>query len=216
MRKVFTWTLASTAVLVVACGRSKSPTGTAMSVDLKRDLQLAAATQAISINPDEISPVSKNDIALRPRKAPDGPKVIRSEHPTVKASAKPVEAAEVKTEMPQVQVLASSPAPSESPTPDAPPLARPAPVPTENYPSTGNAPTSGNGPNRGGGNGGMGGIGGIFGGIFGGIGDDDHCEPRGGARRGGGRPIGGMGGVYGGRPGVPPIGGIIVIGGRRR
>lgn len=214
MRKVFTLTLASSAVVAIACGKGKAPTNTAMSADLKHDLQLAAATQTISINPDEISPSSKPEVALRTKKAPDGPKVIRSEHPTVKASAKPVEAAEVKTDIPQVQVLASSPAPSETPTPDSPPLARPAPVPAPTYPSTGPVQTSGNGPSRGAGNGG---IGGIFGSIFGGMGDDDHCDPR--PRPHGGRPIGGdNSGIYGRPTGMPRRGGfpIVVIGGRSR
>lgn len=223
MRKTFTLTLASTAVVAIACGKGKSPATTAMSADLKHDLQLAATTQSISINPDEVSPASKQELAVRPKAAPSGPKVIRSEHPTVKASAMPVEAAqaEVKTEMPQVQVAASSPAPAATPSSDAPPLARPAPVPTDNYPSTGTMPTSGNGPNRGGGNTGNGGIGGGIGGIFGGIfgGDDDHCDPR--PRPHGGRPIGGDGGYGrpGGMPGTRPMGGrfpIVVIGGRHR
>lgn len=216
MRKVFTLALASTAVVAVACGKGKAAANSAMSADLKHDLQLASATQSISINPDEISPSSKPEVALRPKKAPNGSKVIRSEHPTTKASAKPVEAAEVKTDIPQVQVLASSPAPSETPTPDSPPLARPSPMPAPTYPSTGPVQTSGNGPSRGAGNGG---IGGIFGGIFGGMGDDDHCDPR--PRPHGGRPIGGDNGtgIYG-RPGGMPRGGgripIVVIGGRSR
>lgn len=224
MRKAVTLTLASTAVVAIACGKGKSPTSTAMTADLRHDLQLAAATQSISINPDEISPASKQELAVRPKSAPGGPKVIRGNRPTAKASALPVEVAEAKSEVPQVQVLASSPAPSETPAPDSPPLARPAPVPADNYPSTGSFPASGDGPNRGGGNTGHGGIGGGIGGIFGGIfgGDDDHCDPR--PRPRGGRPIGGDngGGIYGrptGMPGTRPIGGrfpIVVIGGRSR
>src|ERR1041384_2112786 len=84
-------TLASTAFVAIACGKDKSPTSAAMSADLKRDIQLASATQNIRINPDEVSPQSKQELALKNKKAPDGPKVIRSEHPTVKASANPVE-----------------------------------------------------------------------------------------------------------------------------
>src|SRR5437763_12542413 len=97
-------TLASSAVVAIACGKDKSPKSAAMSADLKRDLQLASSTQNIRINPDEISPVSKQELALKTKRAPDGPKVIRTEHPTVKASATPLEAAEIKSEIPQVQV----------------------------------------------------------------------------------------------------------------
>jgi hypothetical protein len=145
-----------------------------MSDDLKRDIKLASATQNIQISPDEVTPQSHQEMAVRPKRAPSGPKVIRTQHPTVKASAAPVVAAEVKTQVPQVQVMASAPAPSETPAPDAPPLARPAPIPTQNYPSSGSIPGAGSGR-------GPGGVGGIFGGIFGGGmgGDDDHCDPRG-------------------------------------
>jgi hypothetical protein len=131
--------------------------------------------------------------------------VIRTEHPTVKASAAPIEAAEVKTNIPQVEVMASAPAPSETPSPDSPPLARPSPVPAPTYPSTG--------PIAGGGSGGAGSvIGGILGGIFRGGIDDDHCDPRGPRRRG---PIGG--GVYGMPPGgIGGMGGIFGGGGGRR
>lgn len=194
MRKLIKWTLASTALVAVACGKGK-PNSTAMADDLKRDLKLASQTQNIQISPDEVAPQSHQELALKPKRAPNGPKVIRTQHPTVKASATPVETAEVPTNVPQVQVMASAPSPSETPTPDAPPMARPAPVPAQSYPSTGRIPASG---------GGMGGVlGGIFGAVIrGGVGDDDHCDPRGG--RHGGRPIGGDV-IYGG--GTIPIGG---------
>jgi hypothetical protein len=194
VRKLIKWTLASTALVAVACGKGK-PNSTAMADDLKRDLKLASQTQNIQISPDEVAPQSHQELALKPKRAPNGPKVIRTQHPTVKASATPVETAEVPTNVPQVQVMASAPSPSETPTPDAPPMARPAPVPAQSYPSTGRIPASG---------GGMGGVlGGIFGAVIrGGVGDDDHCDPRGG--RHGGRPIGGDV-IYGG--GTIPIGG---------
>lgn len=195
MRKLMKWTLASGAIVAVACGKGNAPT-TAMSDDLKRDLKLASQTQNIQISPDEVSPQSRQELALKPKRAPNGPKVIRTQHPTVRASATPVEAAEVETNVPQVQVMASAPAPSETPTPDAPPMARPAPVPTQSYPSAGRIPAS---------NGGVGGIlGGIFGAVIRGGVDDDHCDPRGGRR--GGHPIGGDV-IYGG--------GNIGIGGMR-
>jgi len=202
MRRLVTLALGSTAVVAIACGKSKS-NSTSLNDDLKRDLQLATQSQAIQISPDEISPRSHQDLAMRPKKAPDGPKTIRSEHPTRKASAAPVEAADVKADLPPAQVMASAPAPSETPSPDSPPLARPAPVPAAGYPSTERIPE--NGPS---------GIGAVLGGIFGAVirggvvGDDDHCDPRHPPIRGG-RPIGGdipipMGGrrspIFIGRP----------------
>lgn len=210
MRRLMTLTLASTAVVAMACGKDKSRTTASMSDDLKQDLQLATQSQNFKISPDEVAPQAKQELAVRPKKAPNGPKVIRSRHPTVKASAKPVEAADVKENVPQVQVMASTPAPSETPTPDAPPMARPSPVPAQTYPSTGSIP----------GNGGGSGVGSVIGGIIGAvlgggmIGDDDHCDPRGGVRRGrpiggdiygGGRPRGGIGGIYNPRGGGFPI-----------
>lgn len=188
MRKLITLTLASTAIVAMACGKDKPRSSATMTDDLKRDLQLATQTPNIQISPDEVSPQAKQELAVRPKKAPNGPKVIRSERPTVKASSKPVEAAEVKENVPQVQVMASTPAPSENPTPDAPPMARPSPVPAQTYPSTGSIP----------GNGGGSGVGSVIGGIIGAvlgggmIGDDDHCDPRT-TRRG--HPIGG-GSIY--------------------
>lgn len=206
VRKLMTLTLASTAIVAMACGKDKPRSSATMSDDLKRDLQLATQTPNIQISPDEVAPQAKQELAVRPKKAPSGPKVIRSEHPTVKASAKPVEAAEVKENIPQVQVMASTPAPSENPTPDAPPMARPSPVPAQTYPSTGSIP----------GNGGGSGVGSVIGGIIGAVlgggvmGDDDHCDPR--PRRGHpiggdiyGRPRGGIGGIYSPRGGGFPI-----------
>jgi hypothetical protein len=211
-----TLTLASCAIVAVACGKTKAPT-TAMSADLKRDLQLASATQNIAINPDEVSPSAKPEAALRLKKAPQAPKVIRTEHPQLKASAKAAEVAEIKTDIPQVQVMAASPTPAQNTAPDAPPMARPAPIPVAQYPASGEGqgPYDGRGP--GAGNGGTGGVwGGIFGG-HGGIGDDDHCEPRPQPR---GRPIGPdvFGGLGRPRSPVGPTGRapIVPIGGRTR
>lgn len=217
VRKLIVWTLAPVAVAALACSKGKPNAPTAMADDLKRDLQLASATQNLKISPDEITPKSHQEMALKPKRAPDGNKVIRTEKPTVKASAKQVDMAEVKTDMPQMQVLASAPTPSETPTSDAPPLARPAVIPTNaSYPGAAPIPVS---------NGSGGVLGGIFGAVIrgGGVGDDDHCDPRGGMRRpaGGGRVIGGdiygrnpMGGVVGGI--VGGMGGGRVIGGGRR
>jgi hypothetical protein len=174
-----------------------------MSADLKRDLQLASASPTLRINPDEIAPQAKQEMAMRPKAAPSGPKVIRTSHPTVKASPKPTQAAEVPTEVPQVQVMASAPAPSETPSPDAPPLARPSAIPAQSYPTAGPEQTAGSG------SGGI--MSGIWGAVIrgGGIGDDDHCDPRVPVRRGG-RPIGGD--VYGHPGGMPFPGGVIPMG----
>jgi hypothetical protein len=169
-----------------------------MNDDLKRDLKLASQTQSMKINPDEISPLSRQELALKPKEAPNGPKVILSQHPTVKASANPLEAAHIKTDIPQVQVMASAPAPSETPSNDAPPLARPSATPTQGYPGAQPIPAS---------NGGGSVLGGIFGSVIrGGIGDDDHCDPRGGVPVRGGHAnpgdifqLPGSGGVF--RPG---------------
>ena len=204
MRKLVSLALGSTAIVALACGKSKSNT-TALNDDLKRDLQLATQSQSIQISPDEISPRSHQEMALKPKKAPDGPRTIRSDHPTRRASATPVEQADVKAQLPPAQVMATtatSPTPSEIPSPDAPPLARPSPLPAPSYPSTAPIPE----------NGGQG-VGAVLGGIFGAVirggivGDDDHCDPR--PRPRGGRPIGSSGlpptgiprGIYGpGRP----------------
>ena len=195
MRKIIQWTMVPVAVAAVACGKGGSRSSTAMSDDLKRDIQLASHTRDIQISPDEISPKAHQDLAMRPKKAPDGPKVIRTEHPTVKASAAPTEVAEIKTEVPQVQVMASAPAPSETPSSDAPPLARPSPVPAQGYPGAQPIPASNNGSV----------LGGILGAVIRGgmIGDDDHCDPRRAPPRG--RPVGGD--VY------MPNGGTGVFGG---
>ena len=199
MRKVIQWTLVPVALMAVACGKDSSRAPTAMTDALKRDLQLASHTRDIQISPDEVAPKAKQELSLKTKKAPQGPKVIRTEHPTVMASARPSEAAEIKTDVPQVQVMASAPAPSETPSDDAPPLARPSasPVPTQSYPGAAPIPASNNGSV----------LGGIFGAVIrgGAVGDDDHCDPRGG-RRGGGRAIGGD--VY-----MPRNGGMIGTGG---
>ncbi len=210
MRKAIQWTMVSVAVAAAACSKGGSRSPTAMTDDLKKDLQLASHTQDIRISPDEVSPQSKEAISLKLKKASDGKKVIRSEHPTVKASTTPTDIAEIKTEIPQVQVMASAPAPSETPSSDAPPLARPSAVPAQGYPGADPIPASNNGST----------IGGIMGAVIRGgmIGDDDHCDPRRAPPRG--RPIGGdinRGGIYGGGM----IGGMgggrsIPIGGRPR
>ncbi len=185
MRRFVSLALGSTAIAALACGKSKSNT-TSLNDDLKRDLQLATQSQAIQISPDEISPRSHQELALKPKKAPDGPHTIRSDHPTRKASVTPVQEADVKTQLPPAQVMASSaPAtPAPAPSNDAPPLARPSPLPAPSYPAA--APIPDNGAS---------GVGSVLGGIFGAVirggvvGDGDNCDPRHPPRAG--APIGG-------------------------
>ena len=219
MRKNLTLTLAAGAFVAMACGKSKSPTSTAMNADLKRDIQLASATQSLAINPDEVTPESKPAPAPKPKKAPHAPQVVRDEHPTEMASAAPEQPAEVKQDVPQVQVMASAPAPSATSAPATstgeapalPPLSRPSASPAS-YPGNGGGHGDGGNAGNGGSAGGV--LGGIIGAVIRGgvVGDDDHCDPRG-RRRGGsptdvyypnaGRvPPGGMGGMRGvfGRP----------------
>jgi hypothetical protein len=191
VRRLIQWTLVPVAIIAVACKGDK-PTQAKMSDDLKRDLQLASATQDIKISPDEIAPKSQQELALRPKRAPSGPKVVRTDKPTVMASAAPVEAAEIKADLPEVQVMTAAPAPSETPsTSDAPPLARPAALPQPTYP-TAEAIPAGNTGSAGGSI-----MGGIFGAVIrGGRVGDDHCDPRTDGRR---RPAGqviGTGGIY--------------------
>ena len=214
MRSLIRLALASAAVTAVACGKDK-PTAT-MTDDLKRDLQLATTQPSnVTVSAAELSPRSDQAVALKLKKAP-GPKVMRSQTPTVKASEAPREVAEIKSEIPQVQMTASAPSESETMAPSAPPAARPAPIPMPTYPGPGpNAGTM-----NGGGSGG--GIGGVLGGIFGGgvvirggggVGDD-HCDPRTDGRRPS-RP----GGGYipnGSTGGIAPGGGIRGVMGRPR
>lgn len=163
-----TLALASTAMVAMACGKDEKPSA-AMSADLQRDLKLASATQDIRINPDEITPAAKPAQAVKPKRAPQGPKVVRTETPTKLASATPAEAAEIPSEVPEVQAMESTPAPST--TPEAPPLARPSAIPVSNTGSQGHAD---------GGNGSGGVWGGVWGAVIRGgvVGDDDHCDPR--------------------------------------
>jgi hypothetical protein len=201
-----------------------------MTDDLKNDLKLATSQpQVMQIAADELAPKASNELSVRPKKNP-GPKVTRSKKPTVKASAQPVEVAEVDTKLPDVQMVASGP--SDSPNANsAPPMARPSPAP---LPATGSAGRATGGENGAGVGSGIGTIGVVLGGILGGMarggmaGGDDHCIPPG---AGGRIPRSTGGGIYGGNPmgtwGSNPRtrGGqgprlpsnpIVAIGGRRR
>ena len=80
MRKFIQWTLVPVAVAAVACGKGNSRS-TAMTDDLKKDLQLASHTRDIQISPDEVAPKAHQDLAVKPKKAPDGPKVVPRRRP---------------------------------------------------------------------------------------------------------------------------------------
>lgn len=189
MRHVMKWTLVPIAIAAVACGKTQ-PRNTAMSQDLKQDLELASHTQDIQISPDEIAPQSHKAVAMKKVEAPHAPKVIRTKHPTIKASPRPTEVADAESNAPQIEVMPASPAPSESPTPDAPPMARPAPVPTQSYPSTATVPANGGST-----------IGAILGAVLrGAVIDGDDCDPRG---HHAGHPIGGD--IYGNHGGIGGI-----------
>ena len=219
MRSLIRLTLASVAVTAVACGRGKTTTAS-MSDDLKRELQLATSqTQNLRVSPDELTPQSHQELALKPKKAP-GPKVIHTEHPTVMASHTPTEVAEIPTEIPQVQAMATAPTESETSAPSAPATARPAQVAMPTYPGPGASTGTASG---GEGTGSV--IGAVLGGIFGavirgGAVGDDHCDPRTDGRRGGGGIYGPRGpgtGVYAPRPSNTPIvGGMGGMRGRPR
>jgi hypothetical protein len=181
-----------------------------MSDDLKKDLQLAASNNPaangnLRISADELSPDSKKEVALKLKQAA-GPKVVRTSHPTVKASAQPKEVAELPTQIPQVQTTASAPTESESPAPSLPATARPAPVPLPASPGAATGPGAGGTVGQDAGSG----IGAVLGGIFGvvirgGGADVDHCDPRTDGRR----PQGGrVPPVYIPNPGRPMPGGV--------
>jgi outer membrane biosynthesis protein TonB len=173
VRKLLTLSLASLSIVAIACSK-KAPV-VAMSDDLKNDLKLASTTQDIRINPDEITPTAKPQVALKVKKAPSGPKVVRTQKPTVMASAAAVEQAEIPSEVPDVQMTAPSPAPAIETAPEAPPLARPSAIPAST--------SAGAGADNGRVNGGSG-AGSVWGAVLGAVirggvvGDDDHCDPR--------------------------------------
>jgi hypothetical protein len=175
-----------------------------MSDDLKQDLQLVSQNRDFRISADEETPESRPREATRIRKAA-GPQVVRTKHPTVKASAKPQQVAEADAPAPPVEVAAaqtSAPAPTTAPAPaaqpdPAPPLARPTTMPgPQSYPGDGSGRARGDGPGEGSGASAGGAAGAILGAILrGAVIGDDHCDPR--AHRGS-RGI--FGGIIGGIP----------------
>jgi len=175
--------LISAAMFAIACGKD-SPKS-ALSSDLKRDLDLAAssatdlasAQSATSFSPTEIAP-SSAPVKTPTLKKTAGKRVVRTSHPTLKASPVPTEVA--VAEVPDVHVTETAPAPESAPAStsdnDVPAMARPTPAP---IPA---AIPAGQGSDQGTSTGG--GIGSVLGGIFGvvirggGV-DGDRCEPHG-------------------------------------
>lgn len=204
MRKLFGVTIISTAFLAAACGKQAGKQA-ALSADLKNDLALASAQpQNIQISADELGPQSHRAPAVKLVKAANAPRVVHSSHPTRKASAEQVAAAEIPAPSPQVETIAQAPSPTPATTeaPSPAPDIQPAPLPVPQSPGPG--PTAGQSHGSG--------IGAILGGIAGvlargaiirggGV-DGDNCEPHGAGT------MGGMhGGVFGGGGYHPEQGG---------
>ena len=179
-----TTALISVAMIAIACGKDSSKS--AVSSDLKRDLDLAAssatdlasAQNASSFSPTEIAPSSAPVKSPTLKKAP-GKRVVRTTHPTIKASPEPVEVA--AAEVPDVHVTETSPAPESAPASptdnDVPAMGRPMPAPVPAAIPAGGQGTE-QAPNTGGGIGAV--LGGIFGVVIRGGGvDGDRCEPHG-------------------------------------
>ena len=196
MRKVLRTSMLAvglSAAVLAACGKNGATSKTALSDDLKRDLQLASSTNldlasqqaAKGYALTEIGQSSAPSPSSAPRKGA-GPKAVRSKHPTVKAS--PENSVVAKAEEPTVDVMAQAPSTTTEPTPDpvAPAVPRPSPMPTMPNGGEGRNGRDGGGPNAGNGDGGGSILGGIFGAILrGGVVDGDHCDPRTDRRRGG-------------------------------
>ena len=182
---------------LVACGTS-GKSGTAAKDDFKRDLELASATNMNLAAPKVDPALLTFETALRgaPLPAPTlkkaaGPKVVRSEAPTVEAAPEP-EPVAVEEAAPVVTTVARAPVPEPTPEPVAV-APRPTPAATQ--------------PGGGAGIGDYGRGGGVFGGgigvvIRGGGVDGDNCD----LRRRGGPTIIYRSPVYVPRPLTPTVG----------
>ena len=195
MRKVLRTSMLAvglSAAVLAACGKNGATSKTALSDDLKRDLQLASSTNLDLASQQAAKGYALTEIGQSSAPSPSsalrkgaGPKAVRSKHPTVKAS--PENSVVAKAEEPTVDVMAQAPSPTTEPTPDpvAPAVPRPSPMPTMPNGGEGRNGRDGGGPNAGNGDGGGSILGGIFGAILrGGVVDGDHCDPRTDGRRG--------------------------------
>ncbi len=180
------------ALALAACGRNARTTA-ANEADLQRDLQLASAT-TMTLPAPQVDPANFDALETEPQSAPRpsahlvkarGPKAIASAASDLQATRIPQVAA--TQPVPQVQTVATAPAPVPNQDPVASVL-RPSAPPA--VPATG----------VGGGFGRTGSGPGVFGPgegvvIRGGGLDGDNCEPHGRRRPGGFEPYpGGMGG----------------------
>ena len=189
MHKLVKASVLPVAALAVACGRGNSSDQTALSADLKRDLDAASASSvelastARDYQPARFvsaieSPRASESVRRRNVRRPVARPVANNQEETAKAPEPAPEAT--------VQVAEVDPAPTEAPAPaiDTPTnvAVTPRPTPIGSAPAATDAGTGGVGSGSGGG--GLGGIGEAIGTIIGvavvrgGRGGVDHCDPR--------------------------------------
>ena len=169
-------------------------------------LQLAQGQSAKQFSLSETVPETKPEAKTVTKRAPTGPKAVRSKSPTVKAAPENV-AADVVEEVPDMTAMQQSSGPTHTEAP--------VPVEPEPSPATSPAPAQDQGPILRGGNGSGagrngagsgGGWGTIFGAIIRGGGvDGDNCDPRGTRRSGTQRPVVYGRPDYGSNPGMGSI-----------
>lgn len=176
------------AALAVACGRGKSSEETALTADLKRDLEAASssgvelANTARDYQPTRFvssieSPRSSAPVRRRNVRRPVAVPAAAAEQEVAKT---PDPAPENKVEIAEIEQSTEAPAPAiDTPTNVA---VTPRPTPVGSAPATTDAGGGGvGGGSRGGGLGGVGeAIGTIIGVVVvrGGAGGVDHCDPR--------------------------------------
>jgi len=174
--------------LAVACGRGKSSEETALTADLKRDLEAASssgvelASTAQNYQPARFvssieSPRSSAPVRRRNVRRPVAVPAAAAENEVAKS---PDPAPENKVEVAEIEQSTETPAPAiDTPTNVA---VSPRPTPVGSAPATTDAGGGGvGGGSRGGGLGGVGeAIGTIIGVVVirGGAGGVDHCDPR--------------------------------------
>jgi len=176
------------AALAVACGRGKSPEQTALTADLKRDLEAASssgvelASTARGYQPTRFvssieSPRSSAPVRRRNVRRPVATQTAAVESDVAKA---PDPAPENKVAVAEVEQSTEAPAPAiDTPTNVA---VTPRPTPVGSAPASTDVGSGGiGGGSRGGGLGGIGeAIGTVIGVVVirGGAGGIDHCDPR--------------------------------------
>jgi hypothetical protein len=185
VRRPLMLSLVPVALLAAAACSSGSKKSGTNDVDLQRDLKLAS-TSSLNMPRSRVDPANFRDLETAPHGTPDsaqhlkkahGPDAVPSKTPELLAA--PAQLVAATQNIPQVQTVATAPAP----VPNLDPVAT---VPRPSV-LTGNAAGAGDygqSPDGGGIFGGMGPMGGpgvvIRGGGMGG--DGDHCDPHGGVR----------------------------------